>query len=339
MPSDDQKWELKDVNYHEWMNFATHIQHGNLMQSWEYGESKQTEGWLPTRYLLLDGLGNHRGLLQVLVKRFYRTIWVARINRGPILFASEYIDGINPSDMTEMWSAINRHAGYSGWWIISAAPELLTQETDISHLLTRAGLKRRASRTQWASVRLSLAEDQEQLMLQQNGKWRNLLRKGIKLGVTVAEVDAPNRINAILDRYERFQIENNFTGVPRKILDSLLGQVGKTQNAKIFETHCNVHSEISGFVVITYHFDTAMYLLGWTSQEGRKQQSNYVLLWQAIKDAKINGFKWFDMGGLTTNTPKGIAHFKTGVGGEYYINPGEFWSIPRFTNLPLLTRN
>ena len=333
MLSSNRKWRLKNVNHIEWMSFSVHIQYGNLMQSWDYGESKRSEGWMPERYLLVDGAGNSRGLLQVLVKSFYRIIQVARINRGPILFAPEYTEGIDPPDLTQIWRGINRHARYSGWWIISAAPEVISEELNISHSLAKAGLRRRASRTPWSSIRLSLAQDLDQLMAKQNGKWRNLLRKGFKLGVAITEVIATNKIEAILNQYERFQIEKDFNGVPRKVLNQLVGLSGGSQTAKVYQTLCDVTLETSGFVIISYHFDTAMYLLGWSSPEGRRQQANYLLLWQAINDAKMCGLQWFDMGGVTINTPKGIAHFKTGIGGEHYSNAGEFWSVPLLTEI------
>ena len=145
---------------------------------------------------------------------------MARINRGPILFASEYTEGIDPLDVTQIWRGINRHARNSGWWIISAAPEVNTEVHDIAHSLAKAGLRRRTIKTHWASIRLSLSQDVDQLMAKQNAKWRNLLRKGLKLGIAVTEVNAINKIDEILSKYERFQIEKGFNGVPGEYLIS-----------------------------------------------------------------------------------------------------------------------
>ena len=339
MLPNSETWRLKSVTCDEWMNFATRIRHGNLMQSWAYGESKRTEGWLPKRYLLLDGFGNYRGLLQVLVKRLYRVVQVARINRGPILFALDHNEEYTPCNLTQTWKAINRHALRTGWWVILAAPETITAEPYVSHSMAKAGFVRRMSSTPWGSIRFSLDQDVEQLLAQMNGKWRNLLRKGLKLQVAVLEVNTANQIDAILRRYERFQIEKGFNGVPKKIIHSLVGINDSPTKAKVYQTLCDETMEVSGFVIISYHFDTAMYLAGWSSPKGREQQANYLMLWQAINDAKISGMRWFDMGGANKNTPKGIAHFKKGIGGDYYSNAGEFWSTPIFSGfLSLLGR-
>lgn len=269
----------------------------------------------------------------------YRVAQVARINRGPLLFALDHNEEYSSCNLTQTWKAINRHALRSGWWIISAAPETITVEPYVSDLMAKAGFVRRMSSTPWGSIRFSLDQDVERLLAQLNGKWRNLLRKGLKLQVAALEVNNANQIDAILSQYERFQIEKGFDGVPKKIMHSLVGIGDLPRSAKVYQTLCDETMEVSGFVIVSYHFDTAMYLAGWSSPKGRKQQANYLLLWQAINDAKINGMQWFDMGGVNKNTPTGIAHFKNGIGGDYYTNAGEFWSIPIFARvLSLLGR-
>ena len=65
-------------------------------------------------------------------------------------------------------------------------------------------------------------------------------------------------------------------------------------------------------------------MIGISNNEGRELQVNYVLLWQAILDAKKNGCMWFDIGGLDATTPIGIAHFKKGVQSDPYYLIGEW---------------
>jgi lipid II:glycine glycyltransferase (peptidoglycan interpeptide bridge formation enzyme) len=72
------------------------------------------------------------------------------------------------------------------------------------------------------------------------------------------------------------------------------------------------------------HGDTSTYFIGTTDDTGRKLQVNYVLLWEAILYAKKSGCEWFDIGGLNATTPKGIAHFKSGLNSELYSLVGEW---------------
>ena len=79
-----------------------------------------------------------------------------------------------------------------------------------------------------------------------------------------------------------------------------------------------------GYLVTIDHGDTSIYLIGLTTEEGRRFQANYVMLWEAILNAKKTGCMQFDIGGLTDETPKGVAHFKNGLKPEMYSLIGEW---------------
>ena len=46
------------------------------------------------------------------------------------------------------------------------------------------------------------------------------------------------------------------------------------------------------------------------NEYGREINANYQLFWHAIIYAKEKGKKFFDLGGITENTTKGILQFK-----------------------------
>ena len=48
------------------------------------------------------------------------------------------------------------------------------------------------------------------------------------------------------------------------------------------------------------------------------------MLWHSIIQSKKNGFKYFDLGGISSKTKKGILKFKEGLNGELYKSIGEF---------------
>ena len=117
-------------------------------------------------------------------------------------------------------------------------------------------------------------------------------------------------------------------GMPSKLLKELANHNAEnwTFNAYLIESpNFEVSStEITGMLVSICHGDTATYLIGSSNSEGRKLNVNYLLLWQSILDAQAFGCRYFDLGGINSNTPKGIAHFKRGVKGEEYLLIGEY---------------
>ena len=69
--------------------------------------------------------------------------------------------------------------------------------------------------------------------------------------------------------------------------------------------------------------DTAIYLLGATSDDGLKSKGAYLLQWTLIQWLKENGVRWYDLGGIDPEGNPGVYHFKRGLSGEdiCQINP------------------
>ncbi len=62
--------------------------------------------------------------------------------------------------------------------------------------------------------------------------------------------------------------------------------------------------------------DSAIYLLGATSDEGLKSKGAYLLQWTLIKWLKERGVRWYDLGGIDPEGNPGVYHFKRGLSGS-----------------------
>jgi CelD/BcsL family acetyltransferase involved in cellulose biosynthesis len=71
---------------------------------------------------------------------------------------------------------------------------------------------------------------------------------------------------------------------------------------------------VAGLVASTMG-DSAVYLLGATSDEGLNSKGAYLLQWALIKWLKENGFRWYDLGGINPERNPGVYHFKKGMSG------------------------
>jgi hypothetical protein len=69
--------------------------------------------------------------------------------------------------------------------------------------------------------------------------------------------------------------------------------------------------------------DSAIYLLGATSDDGLNSKGTYLLQWTLIKWLKENSVKWYDLGGIDPEKNPGVFHFKRGLSGTdvCHINP------------------
>ena len=89
--------------------------------------------------------------------------------------------------------------------------------------------------------------------------------------------------------------------------------------------------------MVAYHGDTATYLHGGSSYEHRSLMAPHLLHWQAMREAKAAGMRWYDWGGIESGVVSresggarcdphasawsGMTRFKQGFGGEAVHHP------------------
>ena len=316
----------REIGKQQWDGLWAIIENTNLLQSWEYGEAKKlSESWIPLRYVIESTDGKPVAIVQVLAKTLPVIGGIARLNRGPLLLSKTVKE--SPSSYLEILRSLLALRKSKKWWFFFIAPEIKKAKMEGVDLMS-LGLKIRKA-SPWGSIVLDLVLDVDDLMKNLNGKWRNLLRKSQKSNLRVRQIDGKHReFESLLALYEAMQKEKGFTGMSLRLLRELGRSEGSmwALNAYVGELldSEDLKEEIAGMLISIRHGNTATYLIGYTGHNGRKVNVNYLLLWQAILDSKAAGCKYFDLGGLNSNTPKGIAHFKRGVSGEEYELLGEY---------------
>jgi len=312
-----------------------------MLQSWQYGHAKQTvENWDAHRYIIINENGEDIALVQVLIKKIPIIGSIARINRGPLIL-KKIDEQKKERIILNVISALITKSRNSGWRMLQIAPEINNTEAVIGEL-KNLGL-RQLSVPPWASGLLLLDPNKEELLMGLNGKWRNCLRKGLrsKFSVKKYDIDIHQKVSykisykilqKILNNYKKLKHDNQFSGISESLLESIALQSGDNWETNLFIANENIggsDDDPIGMLVSIDYGDTSIYLIGTTNLKGRKLNANYVLLWEAILSAKNEGCKWFDIGGLNSTTPPGIAHFKKGLNAKPYELAGE-WRIFNF---------
>jgi hypothetical protein len=69
--------------------------------------------------------------------------------------------------------------------------------------------------------------------------------------------------------------------------------------------------------------DSAIYLLGATSDNGLDAKGSYLLQWTLIQWLKESGVRGYDLGGIDPQQNPGVYHFKRGLSGTdvCHMNP------------------
>lgn len=317
---------VKQIERLEWDHYFCQCHKTNILQSWQYGSSKeQTSKWSVFRFLVVNDKGEPVALAQFLALGIPFLGGIARMNRGPILIG-DVKEGQTEVILSEVILVLMKQCRKKLWWVIQLAPEMLSLNIGGQHL-TKMGLRKLPVPSAGSGL-LSLTIDEDQMMKGLNGKWRNCLRKGLRgnLSIKISHGKC-DELNVLLTRYSQLQEANDFSGIPVGLISSLANQVGPDWEFTLLWATEEEDADASvclGMVVIIRHGDTSTYLIGTTDKKGRALNVNYVLLWNAILYAKKSGSQWFDIGGLNESTPKGIAHFKRGLNSELYTLIGEW---------------
>lgn len=321
-------WRIKYIAENEWNHSFRECKEANLLQSWQYGDvKKELDGWSPQRILILNENNNPIALAQILMRKIPLIGNIARLNRGPLLMS-----GSTRSEEIRLkifaLSALLRGLQPQRLLYLRAAPELPNEESPILGL--RALDFKKLSSPSWASGRIDLRVEEQALLMSLKSKWRNSLRKSEKLGVSVVRCESSQEtIKFLIKNYQDLKDSHGFDGLSSEFIASLAKQQGSQWRFNIFLAHeerldSAVDNNAIGMLVTINSGRTSLYLIGVCGDKGRQMQANSILLWNAILDAKKAGCEWFDVGGLSDQTPKGIADFKKGLNAIPYELVGEW---------------
>ena len=316
------KFQIFEINQTEWNQYWNKLTFNNLNQSFEYGISKSiNNGWTKLNFLIKSGDHVDLGVVQVLKKRFY-LLDIFRINRGPLLFDTNLNDKsrfLNYEVLNYLKSNITSNI----FSLFFVAPEIENSEN-----FSKFNFFKIRNKISYGSSRINLNVSEDDLLMNINSKWRNMLRKSEKMPLIIEkqQVDKDS-LDFLLKFYKESQRVNNFNGIPNPVLRNLANQNSKTYSFDYYISKLTENNQIVGILVSIRHGKTSTYLIGATNKYGRKFNANYAMLWHAILHSKKNGCFWFDLGGINKNTTDGVKRFKTRLNGEAYKLIGEYWSF------------
>jgi lipid II:glycine glycyltransferase (peptidoglycan interpeptide bridge formation enzyme) len=319
-------FQVRELSIDQWHTYWKRCPKTNLLQSWQYGTAKeQAEGWRALRFLISDHTGHPKALAQVLTRTLPLLGGIARLNRGP-LFLEELSETEGAENALAALRALLREARRRRWWVMQIAPELPDSEV-ARQGLRGLGLRPRANAA-WASGLIDLSLSEDELFGRLNRRWKRALSKASELGVTVQlEELNSSRLGELLSSYADLQQRNSFDGISRRLIDELSRLRFDGWSCDFFVAEIvneGGGQEAIGYRICLRHGNTAIDFVVSTNEKGRQMEANSALYWKAILHARQSGCAWFDIGGLSEATPKGIAEFKQGLNATSYKLVGEW---------------
>jgi len=286
----------------------------NLTQSPFYGKSKaEVENKKIDFYKIMIN-DKQVGFFQILKRKYFFLITLLRINRGPIL-----VNSIKLNDRINIISKIFKFGNIFNLNVLSITPDISYFSIESIFLKRIRSIRLRLPN--WKSTTIDLEKTLDDLTLELKPKWRNCLRKAQKQNLIIDISSNQKQVDAILKYYLQDIEKKKFKGVNPELIKKMAEF--KSDYEKLYVFFAKKGDLEVGAILISKQFSNLTYLIGWSSDEGRKRNVNYLLLWEAIIYFKSKECKIFDLGGLIgKNHP--IDFFKLGMNGNYYENSGEY---------------
>ena len=165
---------------------------------------------------------------------------------------------------------------------------------------------------------LDISKSEEELLKQMRPKTRYNIRLAQKKGVTIEE--STEKIDDFLRLSKKTAQRDKFHLHPKKYYQKMLKVLGQGETVKLFLA--KYQGQVIVANLVCFFGRTAVYLHGASDYGFRHLMAPYLCQWQAICQAKEQGFKYYDFWGIDEERWPGVTRFKRGFTGQEIAFPG-----------------
>lgn len=319
--------EIKDKK--TWNDFILNNSHTDILQSWEWGETKKIEGWKPYRFGVKDGLEEYdfeEGELlvgaQVLVKTYKFFGKLAYIPHGPVF--------VTPPDKdlpTALWRKFEQ--GLVKWaksksiYTIELEPKATFHEARYGEykFLENWSICNRNRQPKYKLI-MDITKTKDEILagMEKNTRYnvRYAKRKGVE--VNKYRFDDP-KIEEVLDRFYNLvlKMQERADGYPvrsKKYFEHLIENFKGTGNMMFIEAEYDGDVVAMNISQFTDYWASSFY--AGSIRKHSKKKPPYLLRWESILEAKKRGCKIYDFWGIVPDSKhhKGYSRHKLSFGGD-----------------------
>jgi len=255
------------------------------------------------------------------------------INRGPVFEE----DKLTREVISLFFEKINEIARkYKSIYIRFDFP--FVEENELTKAIYEQTKKAHYSFQPRRTLMIDLGQNEEEILSQMKSKGRYNIRLAKKKGVEVLKSTNIDDVKIFYDILKDTCSRDKFSIQPLSFYQDMVTNLGKSR-CKIYLAKYD--NKIIAANIVTSFSNISTYYYGSSSNDYRNLMAPYLLQWEAMIDAKKEGFKYYDFLGISETDDKkdswaGITDFKRKFGGkevlylksrELVINPFLYWLI------------
>jgi len=208
--------------------------------------------------------------------------------------------------------------------VLRIVPNIIeNQNRDTAATFVSAGFSRCKSTKPMHTFVLDLSFSLEESRKNFRSNWRNHLNRAEKNGLEVIEGTDDKLYKMFKLIYDEMLARKRYQ-VTEDIDAFGSIQMNLPEPLKMKIMICKHQGKPVSGLVCSAIGNTAIYLLGATSNEGMKLQASYLLQWKTLEWLKKISCPWYDLWGINPERNPGVYHFKAGLGGKDVRYLGQF---------------
>lgn len=307
----------------------------HLLQSWEWGATKQQTGWRAERLVL----GENLAALQLLTRQplGWAPLRVAYVPKGPV------VNWRDAATVEATLDALQAHVKAAGAILVKIDPDVEEESAEGQALLQ--SLRRRGwlfsnEQVQFKNTGVSdLTPGADALLAAMKPKTRYNVRVAAKRGITVREGTAAD-FDTFYALYAETARRDGFLIRPAAYYKQTWATFLAAQQEEgnpaggglLLAEHADEPLPVAGLFLLRYGA-TAWYFYGASSGRRRRDMPNYLLQWEALQWGLRHGCTLYDWWGAPTqpddpaDSMQGVWGFKEGFGAQLRRQVGA-WDFP-----------
>lgn len=265
---------------------AKHAQ-GHMLQSWAWGELKQSFGWQPLRVAVTNGVSV--AAAQLLIRPLYG-LSVAYVPRGPLFAAEEILN-------RGLLQALQRIARRRRAAFLRLEPNVLETSNTANVLNSWLQTQRFAPSDPMqprSSIHLDLTPEPDTLFASFSKGHRADVRRAERNGVSVRVGETEADLDTFYAIMQSTGARQEFGIHARAYYQTARRLFGDGARLLIAEQN---GSALAAFLVFAWGRE-ATYMYSGSTEAGLKQGANHLLQWHAIQWARERGCALYDLWGI-----------------------------------------
>lgn len=178
------------------------------------------------------------------------------------------------------------------------------------------------------TLMIDLTQPEDKILANMKPKCRYNIRVAQRFGIQIISGLNESLLGIFLSLYNQTKQRNNFKGKEDWYFTTLYQLlVNNPTRGRFYLASWNGKPLAAALVM--FFGDRATYFYGGSADTDKDKMAPYLLHWQIIKDAKAQGFKWYDFWGISQDENKpdswlGFTRFKRQFGGERFDFIGSY---------------